>query len=124
LAEVIKARPQDSIYTSGCWNTPMMQDLIQRRFGVEYHPHSICTLLKNLGFSYQKARFVSDHLNEAQRLEWRQKRWPQIVRQARQRQALLLFGDEASFAQWGSLSYTWAPQGQQPEVRISGKRKA
>jgi transposase len=36
----------------------------------------------------------------------------------------LLFGDEASFAQWGSLSSTWAPQGQQPEVPTSGKRKA
>jgi hypothetical protein len=32
-------------------------------------------------------------------------------------------GDEASFAQWGSLSYTWAPKGEQPAVRPSGKRK-
>ena len=46
----------------------MIQDLIQRRFGVEYHPHYICTLMHNLGFSYQKACFVSDHLNEAQRV--------------------------------------------------------
>jgi transposase len=124
LATGLKAGPQASGYTSGCWSTPMIQDLIQRRFGVEYHPHYICTLLKNMGFSYQKARFVSDHLNEAKRLEWRHTRWPQILRQARQRKALLLFGDEASFAQWGSLSYTWAPKGQQPEVPTSGKRKA
>jgi transposase len=124
LSEWIKARPQDAGYTSGCWNTPMIQDLIQRHFGVAYHPHYIATLLKNMGFSYQKARFVSDHLNEAKRLEWRQSRWPKILRQAKQRRALLLFGDEASFAQWGSLSYTWAPKGQQPEVPTSGKRKA
>jgi transposase len=124
LAQWIKASPQAAGYTSGCWNTPMIQDLIQRRFGVEYHPHYICTLLKNLGFSYQKARFVSDHLNETKRLEWRQRRWPQILRKAQQHKALLLFGDEASFAQWGSLSYTWAPKGQQPEVPTSGKRKA
>src|SRR5215468_7940160 len=124
LAEWIKASPQDSGYTSGCWNTPMIQDLIQRHFGVEYHPHYLCTLLKNMGFSYQKARFVSDHLNEAKRLEWRQTRWPKILRQAKQRKTLLLCGDEASFAQWGSLSYTWAPKGQQPEVPTSGKRKA
>ena len=123
LAAVIKAGPQAAGYTSGCWNTPMIQDLIQRRFGVSYHPHYVATLLHNLGFSYQKARFVSDHLNEAKRLAWRQHEWPRIVRQARQCQALLLFGDEASFAQWGSLSYTWAPIGQQPEVPTSGKRK-
>jgi transposase len=101
----------------------MIQDLIWRQFGVEYHPHYLCTLLKNMGFSYQKARFVSDHLNLAKRLEWRQTKWPQILRNARQKKALLLFGDEASFAQWGSLSYTWAPKGQQPEVPTSGKRK-
>jgi transposase len=124
LAELIQAGPQAAGYTSGGWNTPMIQDLIYRHFGVEYHPHYICTLLHNLGFSYQKARFVSDHLNEAKRLEWRQSRWPQILRRARQRKALLLFGDEASFAQWGSLSYTWAPRGQQPEVPTSGKRRA
>jgi transposase len=124
LAQWIKASPQDSGYTSGCWHTPMIQDLIQRHFGVVYHPHYIATLLKNMGFSYQKARFVSDHLNEAKRLAWRQTRWPKILCQAKQQNALLLFGDEASFAQWGSLSYTWALRGQQPEVPTSGKRKA
>jgi transposase len=123
LAELITAGPQAAGYTSGCWNTPIIQDLIQRRFGVSYHPHYLATLLHNLGFSYQKARFVSDHLNAAKRLEWRQTKWPAILRQARQRKALLLFGDEASFAQWGSLSYTWAPKGEQPEVPTSGKRK-
>ncbi|ETX09333.1 MAG: hypothetical protein ETSY2_00060 [Candidatus Entotheonella gemina] len=33
---------------------------------------------------------------------------------------MLLFGDEASFAQWGSLSYTWAPKGQQPDLMSEG----
>src|ERR1044072_8736818 len=32
-------------------------------------------------------------------------------------------GDEASFPQWGSLSYTWARRGEQPTVKTSGKRK-
>ena len=123
LAGLIKAGPKAAGYTSGCWNTPMIQELIQNRFGVSYHPHYLATLLHNLGFSYQKARFVSDHLNAAKRLEWRRTKWPQILRDARQRKALLLFGDEASFAQWGSLSYTWAPKGEQPEVPTSGMRK-
>ena len=80
LAEWITARPQDVGYPSGCWNTPMVQDLIQRHCGGAYHPHSIATVLKNMGFSYQKARFVSAHLNEAKRLEWRHTRWPKMLR--------------------------------------------
>jgi len=35
-----------------------------------------------------------------------------------------VFGDEASFAQWGSLGYTWAPIGQQSLIKTTGKRKA
>lgn len=65
-----------------------MQDLMHRHFGGEYHPHYICTLLDNLGFSYQKARFVSAHLDEATRLEWRAHTWPKGLRKARQRKAL------------------------------------
>ena len=38
----------------------MIQQLIYDRFGVFY----IAQLLKNLGFSYPKAAFVSDHLDE------------------------------------------------------------
>ncbi len=57
LAAWLKGRPQDVGYTSGCWNTPMIQDLIWREFGVAYKPHSLSTLLKNMGFAYQKARY-------------------------------------------------------------------
>jgi transposase len=123
LANMIKAGSQAAGSTAGCWNTPVIQDLIQRRFGVAYHPHSLATLLHHLGFPSQKARFVSAHLNGTKRLEWRHCKWPCIVRQARRRKALLLCGDEASFAQWGSRSSTWAPKGEQPEVPTSGKRK-
>ena len=42
---------------------------------------------------------------------------------ARAQGALLLFGDEASFPQWGTLSYTWALREVQPLVPTSGKRK-
>jgi hypothetical protein len=49
----------------------MLQDLIQRQLGVAYQLHYPCLLLHNLGFSSQQARFVSDHFDEAKRLEWR-----------------------------------------------------
>lgn len=124
LAELIANGPEAAGYSSGCWTALMIQDLLLEHFGVEYHPHYICELLDQLGFSFQKARFVSDHLDEAARQLWQTETWPAILRLAREKQALILFGDEASFAQWGSLSYTWARKGQQPTVKTSGKRKA
>jgi transposase len=124
LAALITAGPEAAGYTTGCWSAVLIQDLLLRFFGVAYHPHYICELLDQLGFSFQKARFASDHLNEAARAEWEQQTWPAIVRLAQEKGALILFGDEASFAQWGSLSYTWALKGAQPLVKTCGKRKA
>jgi len=114
LVELIEAGPQVVGLETACWHSVCIRVLIWREFGVLYNRHYVCTLLHNLGFSFPKARFVSDHLDAAKRLAWLEQTWPTIVRAAQRRQGLLLFEDEASFAQWGSLSYTWARRGQQP----------
>jgi transposase len=123
LCALIAAGPEAAGYRRGCWHTALIQALIWREFGVMYNVHYLSELLRNLGFSYQKARFVSDHLNEEQRQHWVRETWPALLEAARRTGALLLFGDEASFAQWGSLGYTWAVRGQQPLVKTGGKRK-
>jgi transposase len=123
LVELIEAGPLVVGFETACWNAVLIRVMIWREFGVLYNRHYVCTLLRNLSFSFQKARFVSDHLDAAKRLAWLRDEWPRILRQAKRRKARILFEDEASFAQWGSLSYTWARRGQQPEVPTSGKRK-
>jgi transposase len=123
LVELVEAGPLVVGCETACWTSVLIRVLIWREFGVLYNCQYVCTLLHNLGFSFQKARFVSDHLDAARRHVWLQEEWPLILRAAKRRHALILFEDEASFAQWGSLSYTWARRGQQPEVKTSGKRK-
>jgi transposase len=123
LVELVEAGPLAVGCETACWTSVLIRVLIWREFGVLYNCQYVCTLLHNLGFSFQKARFISDHLDAARRHAWLQEEWPLILRAAKRRHALILFEDEASFAQWGSLSYTWARRGQQPEVKTSGKRK-
>src|SRR5918911_1605264 len=123
LVELIDAGPQVVGFETACWNSLLIRVLIWREFGVLYNRHYVCTLLHNLGFSFQKAPFVSDHLDAAKRLAWLVEQWPAIFRAAKRCKGLILFEDEASFAQWGSLSYTWARRGHQPAVPTSGKRK-
>ncbi|HSD84741.1 MAG TPA: IS630 family transposase [Anaerolineae bacterium] len=123
LRQLITAGPEKAGYPTGCWSRLLIQNLIEREFGVLYDEAYVCELLRHLGFSFQKARFVSDHLDEEARRVWMQQKWPKILRRAQRTGALLLFEDEASFAQWGSLGYTWAPVGQQPVVKTTGKRK-
>jgi transposase len=123
LVELLEAGPQVVGCETACWTSVLIRVLIWREFGVFYNRQYVCTLLHNLGFSFQKARFVSDHLDEACRHAWLTDTWPKLLRAAKRRKGLILFEDEVSFAQWGSLSYTWSRRGHQPEVRPSGKRK-
>jgi transposase len=123
LSKWIKAGPAAVGYLGNCWRSPMIQHLIREKFGVLYSVHYISELLKNMGFSYQKARFVSGHLDKQAREQWLTTTWPEILAVAKRKNAYVLFGDEASFPQWGTLSYTWAPKGEQPTIETCGKRK-
>ncbi len=79
LGKTLDAGPQKAGFMGNCWRSPMIQALIYERFGVLYSVHYIAELLKNMGFSYQKAKFVSDHLNEKKRAQWLSETWPTII---------------------------------------------
>ena len=123
LAALINAGPESSGFPGACWRTPLLQHLIQEKFGVLYNVRYISELLKNMGFSFQKAKFVPSQRDKVAREEWLEKTWPEILSLGMRKNAYVLFGDEASFPQWGSLNYTWAPIGQQPVVKTSGSRR-
>jgi transposase len=123
LDQLISQGPQKSGFPGACWRSPMIQWLIYEKFGVEYSVYYIPQLLKNMGFSYQKAKFVADHKDPEKRKQWLEQKWPEILKLAEKKNAYILFGDEASFPQWGSLSFTWAKKGQQPVVKTSGNRR-
>jgi transposase len=125
LYELIVQGPLAYGFTCGVWTSSMIAVLIEREFGVTYHPRSVCRLLHQIGITYQKAAFVSDKVDdeehERKRQKWEQETWPAILKRACQLQAVILFGAEVSFAQWGSLFRTWASCGKQPKVPTCGK---
>jgi transposase len=124
LRQLVVDGPEAVGYSSACWTAEMIADFIHLRFKVDYAPRYVCHLLDQLGFSYQKGKFSADHLDDEAAIVWLEQTWPEILRVAHDKHALVLFGDEASFAQWGSLDYTWALKGIQPTVQTSGIRKA
>jgi len=123
IYQLVVAGPEACGYQTGCWTSILIQDMIYKKYKVLYNRFYVCELLRNLGLSRQKARFISSYLDEEARKNWMETVWPSVLIKARQLGAPILFGDEASFAWWGSLSYTWAPRGQQPQIKTSGRRK-
>ena len=101
----------------------MIQPLIDDRFGVFSNVFSSAQLLKNLALAFNKrpsSPIIWMHTNASVA----DTTWPQRLRRAQARQALLLCGEEASFPQWGTLTSTWARRGQQPKVKTCASGKA
>ena len=96
LYELILAGPQASGYASACWRSPMIAELIVRRFGVNYHPYYIPELLRGIGLSWQKATFDAMGKDATKRQSWITQRWPSIRAQAQQLNAQILFEADAA----------------------------
>ena len=59
LYDLILAGPEKSGFTRGGWNSAMIAEIILRQFGVKYNPRYLSSLLKKMGLSYQKAKFIT-----------------------------------------------------------------
>jgi transposase len=51
---LIEAGPLVVGFETACWNAVLIRVMIWREFGVLYNRPYVCTLLRNLGFSFQK----------------------------------------------------------------------
>jgi len=127
IYNLIKEGPEQNGFMSGLWTCAMIAHLIFLKFGVRYNPHYLSRMLKKMGLSYQKAKFIPAKCDEkeflAKRKEWQEVTWPNLLKKAKEENAIILFGDEVSFAMWGSLGRTWGVIGDQPEVKTKGCRK-
>jgi transposase len=125
LYNIVTKGPEAYGFDCGLWTSAMIAEVILQEFGVSYNSRYLCSLLKKLNITYQKVAFEPDRSedNEKQRQEWVRVTGPKILKEAREKGAVILFEDEVSFAQWGSLARTWAPRGKQPKVKTAGKRK-
>ena len=75
LDQIICDGPVKAGFPGACWRSPMIQALIYNKYGVFYSIHYISQILKNMGFSYQKARFSPDKGDPKQRREWLEVIW-------------------------------------------------
>jgi transposase len=123
LKRMIEGSPQELGFPEGGWNSAMVAQLILEMWDIEYSVKYIPELLKSLKLSYQKAKFESSARDVKARIEWVNKTWPKILEKAKENGEQIFFIDEASFAMWGSLAYTWGRKGKQPIVKTSGKRR-
>lgn len=97
------------------WTAARVQQLILRRFGIQYHPEHVRKVVKRrLRWTSQKPQTKAKERAEEGIRRWVQQEFPRIVHQARERDAHLVFPDESCFQLTPTVRRTLAPRGQTP----------
>ena len=98
------------------WTGPRVAQLIQKHFGVCYHPKSIPRLLKALRWSRQKPQKKPIQQDPEAVAQWREITWPQLRQRAHQEGRTIVPVDEAAFYLLPAVVRTWAPKGCTPTL--------
>ena len=119
---VTDKNPLQLKFTFALWTAKMIGQLIHQRFGIKLSKASVCRLLNQMGLTPQRPvwRAYQQKPEEVQR--WLQEEYPRIKRMARQKKALIFFGDEAGVRSDHHAGTTWAVKGKTPVVSSTGAR--
>lgn len=122
LASMILAPASKFGFETDFWTTPRIIQVVQNEFGVTVSKQTIMRRLHEAGMSYQKPEREYFELSEEERRKWRRYELPRIRRAVQKYTAILYFQDEANVSLTALLGKTWAPRGQTPKQRVTGKR--
>ena len=78
LREILLRGPQAAGFHSDLWSCPRVAEVVQREFGIVYHPDHLGRILHDLGFSPQKPQRRARERDEAAIERWRRYDWPRI----------------------------------------------
>jgi transposase len=104
------------------WTSRRVAVMIQRHFGVRYHPDHVRRLLHDrMHWTSQKPQKRARERNIKEVERWIADDWPRIIRQAYQRRARIALLDESGFLLSPTVRRTMAPRGQTPVLVCSDR---
>lgn len=78
LITILKRGPRKAGYATDLWTCQRVAEVIDREFGVRYHPDHVGKLLRRLGYSPQKPEQRAREQDEQAIARWRRREWPRI----------------------------------------------
>jgi transposase len=123
VAALIVGNNPDQLKLPGfLWTRALVRELIARELGIEVGEDTVGRYLRAWGLSPQKPmRRAYEQSDEAVR-RWLEVEYPAIVKRAYRRRAEILWAEESGLRSDHSAGRTWAPIGQTPVTRGTGKR--
>ncbi len=78
LEQVLLKGPQAAGFATDLWTLARVAKVIEREFGVRYHPGHVWYILRDMGWSCQKPERRARERDEAAIEQWRTEEWPGI----------------------------------------------
>jgi transposase len=104
------------------WTRESVASLIEREYGVTVSPTTAGRYLKAWGMSVQKPVRRAYERNDEAIARWLSEDYPKLVKQAKREKATIYWGDEMGLRSDHVSGKSFAPVGQTPVVRATGKR--
>jgi transposase len=123
IAKLIVGNNPDQLKLPGfLWTRALVRDLIAQQFQIEIGEDTVGRYLRAWGFSPQKPMHRAYEQSDEAVRRWLEERYPEIVKRAYRERAEILWADESGLRSDHTAGRTWAPVGQTPVTRGTGKR--
>jgi transposase len=122
IALVRESTPDQLGLPGFLWTRDAVGELIGQRYGLWLARTTVGGYLRRWGFSPQKPQHRALEQNPAAVARWLAEEFPAIRAQARQEGGVVLWLDEMGVRSDAAAGRSWAPIGQTPVIKRTGKR--
>lgn len=109
-------------FETDLWTVSRLRRVIHDTFRIQLSKNTIWRRLRDAGLTYQKPAREYYEIDEATRKKWLRYEVPKIRRAVQKHRGILYFQDESNISLTAFLGKTWAPCGQTPRAKVTGKR--
>jgi transposase len=114
--------PRDLGIPHAGWTLAVLQRWLTKTFGYAPHISNVSRLLHRHHFGPRRPQQRAREASEEELTHFEELLWPEVVEQAEQDGAILVFLDESQVRQDQIVIRTWAKKGSRPVVQVSGRR--
>lgn len=109
-------------YETDLWTVGRLRRVITEEFSIVLSKNTIWRRLRDAGLTYQKPEREYYEIDEEARKKWLRYEVPKIRCCVKKHRGILYFQDESNVSLTAFLGKTWAPCGETPKARVTGKR--
>jgi transposase len=122
IALVRETTPDQLGLAGFLWTRDAVTELITQRYGVWLARTTVGGYLRGWGFSPQRPQRRALEQNPAAVRRWLEETYPSIRARAKQEGGVVLWLDEMGVRSDAAVGRSWAPVGQTPVIKRTGKR--